>query len=81
MRYSISQIKNDIGQYLFIFIKHNTKLNMTKYTCETCKSQYTKKIEYTKHIKECLKSDERSDTTVEDTDDTKNTLDDNKDYK
>jgi hypothetical protein len=54
---------------------------MTKYTCETCKSHYTRKLEYTKHIKECLKSDERSDTTVEDTDDTKNTLDDNKDYK
>jgi adenine-specific DNA-methyltransferase len=31
---------------------------MTKYTCETCKSQYTKKLEYTKHIKGCLKNDE-----------------------
>jgi adenine-specific DNA-methyltransferase len=31
---------------------------MTKYTCETCKSQYTKKLEYTKHIKGCLKSNE-----------------------
>jgi site-specific DNA-methyltransferase (adenine-specific) len=43
---------------------------MTKYTCETCKSQFTRKLEYTKHIKGCLKSDERSDTTVKDTEDT-----------
>jgi|UniRef100_A0A6C0CFK1 adenine-specific DNA-methyltransferase len=31
---------------------------MVKYTCETCKSQFARKLEYTKHIKGCLKSDE-----------------------
>jgi transposase-like protein len=48
---------------------------MVKYTCETCNKEFTRKLEYTRHIKGCLKSDERSDTTVEDTEDTVDTLD------
>jgi len=32
---------------------YNILLNMVKYTCETCKEEFTKKAAYTSHIKKC----------------------------